>query len=341
TKATRPLIRDREFQWIECHDAFSTKEQAIAQTKEDIDTTEKVMHQKFGIPFIAMKRPEWDKFPGAEFTIGSDTIMPNGKLIQLPSTHMMGQKFSRAFNATFKDEKGNENYLYTTAYGPGMSRILAAIISIHGDDKGLVLPYCLSPLKVIIIPIYDNKNKKKVLKYCIKIKEELDKLNIKTKIDDRESYSPGWKFNEWELKGVPFRLEIGEREVKSNSVFLFTRDIKKKEKLPFKSLSKLKYLGTKYDERLKREADKMANGKIITCKTKEDIKKTLDSGKLARINFCSVETSGEKCAEFIEKELGAEVRGTLASKSEVPAKTSKCVICNTKAHEIVYIGRSY
>jgi prolyl-tRNA synthetase len=341
TKATRPLIRDREFQWIECHDAFATKQDAEEQVQEDIDTTEKVMHQKFGIPFLPMKRPEWDKFAGAEYTIGSDVFMPDGKLIQQPSTHLMGQKFSKAFNATFKDESGKENYLYTTAYGPAISRILVSVISTHGDDKGLILPYCISPINVVIVPIYDTKNKSKVLKYCNETKFKLNSLGIKTKLDEREEYTPGWKFHEWELKGVPFRLEIGEKEMKDKSLTIFTRDIEKKEKLSEKSLVKIKELGEKYDERLRKKADKMMEGKILNCKTREEIKKTLNSGKIARVNWCSVHNDGEKCAEFIEKELGAEVRGTLANKKEMPEKNAKCIICNRQATEMVYIGKSY
>jgi len=339
TKATRPLIRGREFQWIECHDAFATREEAIKQTHEDMDTTEKIMHQKFGVPFLAMKRPEWDKFPGAEYTIGSDVFMPDGKLIQQPSTHMMGQKFSRAFGATFKDEQDKEDYLYTTAYGPAISRILVSVMSLHGDDKGLIVPYCLSPVKVIIVPIYNMKNKSKVLKYCKEINSKLSKLDIQNWLNNKEGYSPGWKFNESELKGIPFRLEIGEQEVKSKKVTLFTRDIGKKEKLFVKSLSKLKKLGQDYDERLKKKADKLMDNRIANCRTKEEIKKVLNSGKIARVNFCSVDKSGEKCAEHVKKELGAEVRGTLADKNEKPS--GNCIICNTRAKAVVYIAKSY
>ena len=338
TKATRPLIRGREFQWIEAHDAFATKQEAEAQTKEDIDTTENVMHQKFGIPFLPMKRPEWDKFAGAEYTIGSDVLMPDGKLIQQPSTHSMGQKFSRVFGAKFKDDNGKENYLWTTAYGPAISRILASVISLHGDDKGLILPYCISPIKVIIVPIYDSNNKLKVLKYCNTVNFKLNELNINSRVDDNEK-RPGEKFHEWELKGVPFRLEIGEKEVKSKSLTLFIRDIDKKEKLSEKSLAKIKDLGKAYDERIRKKADKLMEGKIANCKTKDEIKKVLNSGKIARVNFCSVGKDGEKCAEHVEKEMGAEVRGTLANKNE--RASSRCVICGKPSKEIVYIGRSY
>ncbi len=340
TKATRPLIRGREFQWIECHDAFATKRDAEEQTSEDIDTTEKIMHQKFGIPFWALKRPEWDKFAGAEYTIGSDVLMPDGKLIQQPSTHLMGQKFSKVFGAKFKDEKGKEEYLYTTAYGPAISRILVSVISMHGDERGLVLPYCISPLKVVVVPIYASENKKKILRYCKEINSKLNELDIKSMLDDSEK-RPGEKFHEWELKGVPFRLEIGEKEMKAKSLTIFIRDIEKKEKLSAQSLSKIKEFGKEYDKRLVKKADKLMENKVINCKTKDDIKKVLKEGKMARVNFCSVDKAGEKCAEHIEKEIGAEVRGTLAGKNEKPSSNSKCVVCNKPAKEVVYIGKSY
>ncbi len=337
TKATRPLIRGREFNWIECHNAFATKKEAEAQVQEDIQITETIMHQKFGIPFLAMKRPEWDKFAGAEYTIGSDVLMPDGKLIQQPSTHLMGQKFSKVFGAKFINKKGTEDYLWTTAYGPAISRILASVISTHGDDKGLILPYCISPIKVVIIPIYTKKNKEKIIKYVKGIKNKLKDCEVH--IDDREEYSTGWKFNEWELKGVPFRLEIGEKEVKSKRLTLFSRDTGKREILLMKDISKIKRLGKEFDERLKERAEKFMEGKIVNCKTKDQIRKVIKEGKIARVNFCSIDKKGEKCAEYTEKEINADVRGTLADKKE--KSTGKCIICNDAATEVVYIAKGY
>ncbi len=338
TKATRPLIRTREIIWIECHDAFATKQEAEAQVQEDIDTTEKIMHQKFGIPFLAMKRPEWDKFSGAEYTIGSDVLMPDGKLIQQPSTHLMGQKFSKVFDAKFKNEKGEEEYLWTTAYGPAMSRILASIISIHGDNNGLVLPFCISPLQVIIIPIFNKKNKNKILRESEKIKEKIKCLGIKIEIDSSEK-RPGEKYYEWELKGVPFRLEIGEKELRGKKLTLFIRDIRKKETFAIKNLSKLKEYGREFDNRLKNKADKFMKNKIINCKTKQEIKKAIKNKKIARVNFCSIDKQGEKCAGYVEKEIDSEVRGILANKKEKP--TGKCIIYGKPAKEVVYIGKAY
>lgn len=341
TKATRPLIRGREFIWIECHDAFETKEDAEKQVQEDIDTTEKVMHQIYGIPFLPMKRPEWDKFAGAEYTVGSDCFMPDGKLIQQPSTHLMGQKFSKAFDATFKNKNEEEEYLWTTAYGPAVSRILASVIATHGDDSGLILPYAISPIQTIIVPIFNAENKDKILSKSKEILETLKKEGIKVEIDDRDYKRPGEKYYHWELKGVPFRIEFGEKDLKENQVTLFFRDTKKKENLKLKDLHKIGKLGIEFDKRLREKADKFAKNRILDCSTKDEIKKALNSGKLARINFCSTEKDGIKCAGIIEKELSGDVRGTIANKKESPEKNSKCIFCKKPATKVVYVGRSY
>jgi prolyl-tRNA synthetase len=337
TKATRPLIRTREILWIEAHDAFATKKEAEKQVQEDIEITEEVMHKQLGIPFLPMKRPSWDKFAGAEYTVGSDVLMPDGKLIQQPSTHLMGQKFSKAFDAKFKTEEGKEEYLWTTAYGPAMSRILVSIISMHGDDKGLILPFSISPISLVIVPIFTKENKEKVLKYAEKIKDKLKDFEVK--IDERDFYTPGWKFHEWELKGVPFRIEIGEKEIKDKSLTLFTRDTGKKERISMKKFLDLKELGEEFDKRLKKNSEKIMDGRIINCKTQEEVKKAINNSKIARVNWCSLEEKGIKCAEIIEKSTGAEVRGILADKNEKP--NGKCIVCSKIAEAVVYIGKSY
>jgi len=334
TKATRPLIRAREFLWIESHDAFSSREQAEAQVQEDIDITEKNMHEKLGIPFLALKRPDWDKFAGAEYTIGSDALMPDGKVIQQPSTHLLSQGFSKSFNIKFKDEKGNENLVWQTCYGPAMSRILASLIAVHGDDSGLVLPFNISPTQVVIIPIYTTKNKTRVLKKAQQIKEKLEKQNIKAEIDNTGK-TPGDKFYHWELRGIPLRIELGEKELRG-TLTLFLRDTKKRIKI---SVSGIKKQGEELDKRLKQKADKNFKSRITDCKTVEEIKKTLKERKIARCNFCSIEKKGEKCAETVEKKLSGFIQGTLHTQKEKPK--GKCIFCGKKATAVVYIARSY
>jgi len=338
TKATRPLIRGREFYWLEAHDCFATQEKAEAQVQEDIQITEEVMHQKFGIPFLAMKRPEWDKFPGAIYTVGSDAIMPDGKLIQQPSTHLLSRNFAEGFNIKFKDENGKEEHVWQTCYGPAPSRILASVISTHGDDKGLIIPFCISPVQVIIIPIFNKENKNRIIKEAEKINEKVKSTGIKSQIDASEK-RPGEKYHEWELRGVPFRLEVGEKELKNKKLTLFVRDTKEKKVIGIKDISKLKKYGEDFDKRLKAKAEKFLKSRIINCKTKQEIKEIIKKKKIARVNFCSIENQGEKCAEYVEKEINAEIRGILANKKE--KATGKCVICGKPAGEVVYVGKSY
>lgn len=339
TKATRPLIRTREFYWIEAHDCFETREEAEKQVQEDIEITKKVMHRSLGIPFLPLKRPEWDKFAGAIYTIGSDSLMPDGRVIQQPSTHLLGENFSKAFNIKFKDKNGNEQYVWQTCYGPCISRIFASLISIHGDSSGLILPFSLAPIQVIIVPIYKKENKKQIDDYCKKLKNELEKACVGAKIDDSDK-KPGEKFYFWEMKGVPLRLEIGEREIKNKEATLFLRDIKKELEVKEKGISKIIIKeGKNIDERLRKKADENFDKAIKNAGSKEEIKKILQEKKIARCNFCSIGKEGEKCAEVVEKELFGFVRGIRADKIEKPS--GKCVICDEKAQCIVYIAKSY
>lgn len=339
TKATRPLIRSREFWWLEAHNCFSTKKEAEKQVKEDIQMTEFVMHKIFGVPFIPMKRPEWDKFPGAEYTVGSDCILPDGKIIQQPSTHMLGQHFSKAFDVKFKDEKEKENYVWQTCYGPAISRILASVLATHGDNNGLVLPYSLSPYHVVIVPMHSSLKDEEIKKYCGKLKQELSEKNIDSIIDNSEK-RPGEKFFYWEMKGVPFRVEIGEKELDNRELTVFIRDLREKVKLKENNfVEKIKNLGEEYDVRLIKKADDIFHKKIVYCKDKTEIKKTLDSGKIAKFNYCSRDNEGEKCAAYVEKELQSRVMGTLADSAE--KAVGKCSFCGKKAEVVVYAGKSY
>jgi len=335
TKATRPLIRSREFHWIESHDAFATKKDAEAQVQDDIQMTEEVMHKIFGIPFLPMKRPQWDKFPGAVYTVGSDVIMPDGKVIQQPSTHLIEQHFVKAFGVKFVDEKEKEKTPWLTCYGPCMSRILASVLAMHGDDNGLILPYTLSPVQVVIVPFKG----KGVDSAVNDIRAQLLGEYIDVKVDDSDK-RPGEKFFFWEMKGVPFRMEIGEKELESGEVTLFTRDTKEKISVSIRDLPEMiKNLGAEYDERLIAKADEFSLDKIVDCKDKVSIRNALDSGKIARFSFCSAEKEGASCAEYIEKELQARVMGTRADLDE--KASGKCPICGKKNTVVVYAGKSY
>jgi prolyl-tRNA synthetase len=333
TKATRPFLRSREFYWIERHSAHETEKDAFNQVKEDMQTTEEVLHNTFALPFIFFERPIWDKFPGASRTFAADALNPDGKVIQQPSTHMISQEFSKAFDVKFKDKNGKEKYAFITTYGPAISRIFASIIIVHGDNKGLKFPWEIAPLQVTIIPIDKKLNKK-----AKELKKEIKKFaSVEIDYSDKR---PGEKFNYWEMKGVPIRIDLGLKDLEKKQITIFRRDLNKKEIIKEKDIIKtIKKISEEFTNNLKKESDKIFNGKIKQAKNLNEIKKIIKQGGIVKCEFCSVNKEGISCAEIIEKETRAEVRGTKLDEKEKPK--GKCVICKKPAKHIVYIAKAY
>lgn len=339
TKATRPFIRSREFWWIEAHDAFATLEEANTQVKEDMEMTEEVMHQQFGIPFIFFQRPEWDKFPGAVDTFAADTLMPDGRVLQLPSTHLLGQRFSKPFNILFKTKDEKEGYVWQTCYGPAISRIIAAVFALHGDNKGLCFPFDIAPLQVVIVPIL-GKDDKKVLGKAGELKEKLGAEGLRVELDDSEK-RPGEKFYFWEMKGVPIRVELGLKEVEQNKLTLFRRDTDTKAQVNEADvLSEIQKIAKSILGNLKKNADRFFSDKIYSASTMEELKKSLDKGGFTKINICSRDMDGKDCADNIKAGSGGgDIRGTRFGAVEKP--TGKCIWCGKPAKAVVYVGKSY
>ncbi|HDD72661.1 MAG TPA: proline--tRNA ligase [Candidatus Aenigmarchaeota archaeon] len=338
TKATRPFIRSREFYWLEAHDVFATREEAERQVKEDMEMTETIMHREFGVPFIFMKRPEWDKFAGAVYTFAADSLMPDGKIIQQPSTHLLGQNFSKPFDIKFIDRNEKEEYAWQTCYGPCISRIFASVVALHGDDKGLRFPFKIAPLQVIIIPIGAEKSER-VMEFCREVRETLYNADLRVEIDDSKN-TPGWKFNQWEMKGVPIRLEIGPKESENNFVTLVRRDTNERKKVSLENLIETVFEeGKKLTENLVKQSDEFFKNNFREAKTWEELEREIKKGGFVRIPFCSTGKDGLACAERIKEELHGDVRGERADKMEEPH--GNCVVCGKKANHIVYVGKQY
>jgi len=337
TKATRPFLRSREFHWIETHCCHASEEDALKQVHEDMDTTKQVLHDIFGLPFIFFERPAWDKFPGAKRTFAADVLNPDGKVVQQPSTHIINPDFAEAFNIKFKDKDEKEKFAWTTCYGPATSRIFASVVIVHGDNKGLIFPWKIAPKQVVIIPI---QNEKEILKAAEEIKQELEQAEIDVAIDSSEK-RPGEKFYFWEMKGIPLRIELGKQEIKNSEITLFRRDTNTKEKLKLKNLKEqILKIAEDYQKNIISKADAIFNNRIENVDKKEKLKAAIEAGKIARVAFCSAEMDGANCAEYIEKEVGATVRGRKLEK-ETPSSNQKCIICGKKAKEIVYVARQY
>jgi len=334
TKMTKPLMRGREFLWIEAHTAQRNWEDAENQIKEDMEVFKKVSTDNLCLPFILLKRPQWDKFPGAEDTYAFETLLPDGMSSQIGTTHNLGEKFAKVFNIKYTDNQKRKKHVNQTCYGIGIGKILGALISVHGDDRGLILPPVIAPVQIVIVPIYTANTKTKVMEKCGEILGKLEEKGFRIHLDDREQYTPGFKFHEWELKGVPLRIEIGPIDIEKHKITFVRRDFLERvtidevklEEFVLETLDSIAF-------QLKKRANEMML--IQDAKDYKELKKKLKEGGFVRIPFCMKET----CAKKLKKETTAEVRGTLFGKSE--KAEGNCAICGNKANEMVYVAKAY
>ena len=304
--------------FFESHDVFNTHAEALAQVKTDLKICNDVVQDLIKIPYLHFKRPQWDKFKGANNTFTPDSIAPDGKRLQLASTHDLGQNFSKAYNISVRGADGEMHNPYQTCFGPGIWRIMAALIAIHGDDQGLIIPFDMAPKQVVIVPVLIKGKEEKVLEACMKIADTLGKAKIRYLLDDRDS-SPGEKYNEWEMKGVPIRLEVGPREADANQISMAIRDQDKREVISAEELINVIQKESKaLDERIDERAKKYFSNNTRDASTIEEVKKILLEHKgFIRIPFCCVDWDGESCADTLKAETaGGNVCGTLYPEEE-------------------------
>lgn len=229
---TRLFLRTTEFLWQEGHTAHATKEEAMEEARLMLNIYASFAEQYMAIPVIKGVKTANERFAGAEDTYCIEAMMQDGKALQAGTSHFLGQNFAKAFDVKFLDRNNELQYVWATSWGVS-TRLIGAIIMTHSDDKGLVLPPKLAPTQVILIPIFRTEEEKsKVLEKLNNIKNQLIENNIKVKLDDRDEFSPGWKFTEWEMHGVPLRLAIGPRDIDNNTVEFARRDTGEKHILP-------------------------------------------------------------------------------------------------------------
>lgn len=341
---TSPFLRGREFLWIEAHDAFASEKEAKDQITKDMGISTKVLGESMGLSFLIFDRPQWDKFPGAEHTYATDVPMPDGKTLQVASTHLLGQNFAKAFNIKFKDAENKENYVYQTCYGPGIWRIMAAVIASHGDEKGLIMPPAIAPIDVVIVPIVRSKaDPTTIIKKCKELKDDLVKDGFSVELDTRDK-TPGFKYAEWELKGIPVRIEIGEREVTEGKATLAARDTRERKQVGDKDLAKeIRKLGQEITSRMKVKTEAYLSAHIKDAESIDEVKDILDNLKgYARANMHSTEMDGKECADMLQYETkGGKVRGVIVGKDEKPFGKKTCIVCGKPAKHVVYIARQY
>ncbi|MHA1385137.1 MAG: proline--tRNA ligase [Candidatus Helarchaeota archaeon] len=337
TKATRPLIRVREITTFkEAHTAHATWEDAEKQVEEGKMVYSKFF-QKLGIPYIINKRPEWDKFPGAVYTLAFDTLTMDRKSLQIGTVHNLGQTFAKTFNIEYETEDGGRDYAYQTCYGIS-ERTIAALIAVHGDDRGLKLPPVIAPIQIIIIPITFKGKEQKVKDTCREVLKWLQTAGFRIKIDESDK-KPGNKFYFWEKKGVPLRIEIGPRDVDNKQITYVRRDTMEKGTID---------ISARLFEDIKKVLDDIqVNMAKMTEKNFNDLvrpaKNVVDAKKLLNIDVGMVQMMwcGEKeCALELEEQVGVGVLG-IPIEEKWKLKSGKCPICEKNGVETVIMGRAY
>lgn len=334
TKATRPMIRVREITTFkEAHTAHATFEDSERQIREAVYAYSRIFDE-IGIPYTRNKRPEWDKFAGALYTIAFDTMMPDGKVMQIGTVHNLGQNFSKAFEVKYLTIDGKQEYIWQTCYGIS-ERIIAALIAVHGDDGGIVLPPNIAPIQVIIIPVPYKGFEVEVDKRCKELLDEISKNDIRVKYDDR-NMTPGNKFYYWEKRGIPIRIEIGPQDIEMNTVTISRRDTLERIVVDRrKTINEIKRLMLDIQSSLKDRAWKIFKSNIYRAKD------LYEAENLARMEkgIIEVEWCGrEECAKKLEKEL--DIRA-LGEPWEEDCKATKCIICGDKAEKILRLAKTY
>lgn len=328
TKQTRTFLRVREIHFFEAHTCHESFEDAEKQIKEDMEIWEKFC-EKMALPYILNVRPEWDKFAGAFYSIAADTIMPSGRPLQIGTMHQYKQNFAKAYNIMFTREDGTREYAYQTTFGIS-ERIIGAIVGIHGDDRGLILPPEIAPYQIVIVPIVSDE-KENVMNEAKTLFEELSR-SFRVKMDDRENYTPGYKFYDWELRGVPLRIEIGPKDIKNNVITVSRRDTLKRSLISRENCSEeLAKILSDIQKNLREIAWKNMQKLIKDASSLDEIK---ENENVNRVYWCG----SAECANRIEEYTGKRILGIplIAEKSK-----GKCVVCGKETDNVCYIGRSY
>ena len=331
-KTTRPFLRGSEFLWQEGHTIHSTKDEAMEETLNMLDIYNKMGSELLAIPFVTGKKTDKEKFAGAESTYTIEALMPDGKALQSGTTHFFGDGFAHAFGIKFQDRDGKLSYVNQTSWGVS-TRLLGAIIMVHGDDNGLVLPPRVAPNQVVIIPV--QQQKEGVLDKAYALKENLKAKGIRVIVDDSNN-SPGWKFHEYEMKGVPLRLEIGPRDLANNNCVLAKRNDGVKEVVSLDNIEEvvLAKLETIHEEMLAK-AQAYLDAHTTTVYTKEELGQVVnEKGGYAKMMWCG----NVECENVIKNEFQATSRCMPFTQQ---AHADTCPICGKKATVVCLFAKAY
>lgn len=327
-KTTRPFLRTSEFLWQEGHTVHADENEAFVEANEMLAVYKDFAENALAIPVFTGRKSEKEKFAGAVATFGMEAMMLDGKSLQAGTTHYLGQNFAKAFNMKFLDRDGVLKYGYSTSWGVS-TRLIGALIMAHGDQRGLVLPPVVAPIQVIVIPVAAHKGG--VMEKAEELVAQLTAAGIRAEMDAREE-SAGWKFNEWEMKGVPVRIEIGPRDIENNQMFVARRDTHEKAAYALGDVDAMTALLKEIQSNMLEKSRQHRDSKVVWAENLEQIIKGVD-GNFVKAPWCGC----RECEEKVKAECAASTR--VMAEGDVSGK--KCAVCGKEAKTLVYFARAY
>ena len=331
-KETRPFLRSREFLWQEGHTIHETAEEAKEFTLKMLDVYTDVLENLLALPVLRGQKTESEKFAGAEATYTVETLMHDGRALQGGTSHYFGQNFAKPFEVKFQNREGKEEYAYQTSWGIS-TRLIGGIIMTHGDNRGLKLPPKVAPIQVIVVPVAQQKEG--VVEKATELTNNLSK-EFRTELDARDNYTPGYKFNYWEMKGVPVRLEIGPRDIENNQCVLVRRDTLEKETVSLENVNKrIAELLEEIQKNMFKMAEENIEKKTTVAKTLEEFEKNINENQgYVKTMWCG----SSECEEKIHELTGAKSRCIPFNQEHI---SDTCVCCGKPASKMVVWGRQY
>ena len=328
-KTTRPFLRTSEFLWQEGHTAHSSEEEATEETLKMLGVYKEFAENCLAIPVITGRKTEKEKFAGAVATFGMEAMMKDGKSLQAGTSHYLGQNFAKAFDIKYLDKDGVQKYVYTSSWGVS-TRLIGALIMAHGDGRGLVIPPVVAPVQVVIVPIAVKKAG--VLEKCAEVKAALEKAGVRVVLDDTDN-SPGWKFNEWEMKGVPLRIELGPRDIEAGKALIFRRDTLGKTEYSLDGIEQsVKELLDTVQKEMLESARARRDGRIVYADDMQGILDGVEKGNFVKAGWCGC----RQCEDKIKAETAATARVYAEGES-----AEKCAVCGKKAEHMIIYARAY
>ena len=332
---TRLFLRTAEFLWQEGHTAHATKEEALEETDKIINLYSDFAQDFMAMPVVIGAKSENERFAGALETYTIEALMQDGKALQAGTSHFLGQNFAKAFDVKFATKEGTQEYVWATSWGVS-TRLMGALVMTHSDDKGLVLPPKLAPFQVVIVPIYRNDEQlEKIKEIVLEIKSSLEHRNISVKFDDRDTHKPGWKFAEYELKGVPLRLAIGMRDVENGTVEVARRDTLEKETLKVENIDvKVENLLHKIQKNLFDKANDFREENTFKADSYEEFKELIEKGGFVYAHWDGT----SETEEIIKNDTKATIR-CIPENSEI--NEGKCILSGKKSKQRVLFAKAY